>query len=82
MCLVSNERRENALEDISLIKRVSFLLGRNVYTLAYNVNKFRFAYIILAVTALCFHVSLFHNDQFQFYFSSEPRVHNCYTLPN
>ena len=44
MCLVSNERRENALdnqihfvsilrgnEDISLIKRVSFLLGRTVY---------------------------------------------------
>ena len=42
MCLVSNERRENALasiqfvsivrgnEDISLIKRVSFLLGRTV----------------------------------------------------
>ena len=45
MCLVSNERREKALdnkaymqfdqifrgnEDISLIKRVSFLLGRTV----------------------------------------------------
>ena len=46
MCLVSNERRENALdnegyslpkkifrgnEDISLIKWVSFLLGHTVY---------------------------------------------------
>ena len=47
MCLVSNERRQNALdnesyscflilrgtEDISLIKRVSFLLGRTVHWL-------------------------------------------------
>ena len=45
MCLVSNERRENSLdngayilieyfrgnEDIPLIKRVSFLLGHTVY---------------------------------------------------
>ena len=38
MCLVSNERRENALdneaygnEDIPLLKRVSFLMGHTVH---------------------------------------------------